>query len=126
MIYQKLSLKFGDNFCFFYICSMIEQDIYGRSNSDIVRLIGQRFRQYRIAMQMKQSDIAKKAGVSVFTISQFETGRSCNITMSNLVALLRVIGMLGNLDQLLPELPMSPYELEKIQLKEKKRVRNEK
>lgn len=105
---------------------MIEREVYGQSNSDIVRQLGQRFKQYRIAMQLKQTDVAQQAGVSVFTLSQFETGRSCNITMTNLVALLRVIGKLGNIDQLLPELPLSPYELEKIQRKEQKRVRHEK
>ena len=105
---------------------MIRSEIYGQSNSDIVRLLGLRFRQYRIAMQMKQSEVAQKAGLSVFTLSQFENGRSSNITMANLAALLRIIGLLENVDQLLPELPMSPYELERIQKKERKRVRNEK
>lgn len=105
---------------------MIRSEIYGQSNSDIVRLLGRRFRQYRIAMQMKQSEVAQKAGLSVFTLSQFENGRSSNITMANLVALLRMIGLLENVDQLLPELPMSPYELERIQKKERQRVRNEK
>ena len=105
---------------------MIRSEIYGQSNSDIVRLLGRRFRQYRIAMQMKQSEVAQKAGLSVFTLSQFENGRSSNITMANLVALLRMIGLLEHVDQLLPELPMSPYELERIQKKERQRVRNEK
>ena len=126
MISQKLSPIFGDNFCFIYICSMIRNEIYGQSNSDVVRLLGRRFRQYRIAMQLKQTEVAKRAGVSVFTLSQFENGRSCNITMTNLVALLRTIGMLENVETLLPELPVSPYELERQQKNEKQRVRNEK
>lgn len=105
---------------------MIRSEIYGQSNSDIVRQLGRRFRQYRIAMQMKQSEVAQKAGLSIFTLSQFENGRSSNITMANLAALLRIIGLLENVDQLLPELPVSPYELERIQKKERKRVRNEK
>ncbi len=105
---------------------MLGNGIYGRSNSDVVKLLGQRFRQYRITMQLKQVDVAKKAGVSVFTLSQFENGRSSNIAMANMVALMRAIGMLENVDALLPELPMSPYELEKQQKKERKRVRNEK
>ena len=105
---------------------MIRNEIYGQSNSDVVRLLGQRFRQYRIAMQLKQTEVAKRAGVSVFTLSQFENGRSCNITMTNLVALLRTIGMLENVETVLPELPVSPYELERQQKNEKQRVRNEK
>ena len=105
---------------------MIRSEIYGQSNSDIVRLLGRRFRQYRIAMQMKQSEVAQKAGLSVFTLSHFENGLSSNITMANLVALLRILGLLENVEQLLPELPMSPYELERIQKKERLRVRNEK
>lgn len=100
--------------------------LYGLSNSDLVRLLGQRYRQYRISRQMKQTDVARQAGVSVFTLSQFENGKAANITLTNLIALLRAIEMLDGIEELLPELPMSPYELEKIRKKEKQRVRDEK
>lgn len=105
---------------------MLNRELYGLSNSDIVRRLGRRYRQYRISSRMKQADVARQAGVSVFTLSQFENGRAGNITLTNLIALLRAIEALDGVDELLPELPMSPYELEKIQKKEKQRVRDEK
>ena len=57
------------------------------------------------------------------TISHFEQGVSQNMTLNNFISLLRVIGMEQRLNELLPELPMSPIALKQINKYIAKRVR---
>jgi hypothetical protein len=54
----------------------------------------------------------------------FENGKAVNITMGNLLALLRVIEQLEGITEILPEIPISPYQLLKLQSKQKKRIRH--
>ena len=59
-------------------------------------------------------------------IRKFENGNLYNITLGTFIELLRAIGFMQGLDDVLPELPVSPYELEKIQQGKRKRVRHAK
>ena len=93
---------------------IIDNDIYGMSNSDIISKLGMRFKEYRIRLRMTQQEVAKKAGVSIFLISQFESGNSNNITMGSFLSLLRSIGFLTEIQKILPEIPPSPEEIERI------------
>ena len=106
---------------------MIPQDkIYQLSNPDIIITLGSRFKQYRLAMRMTQQDIANSAGLSLVTVRQFETGKALNITMSTFLSLLRTIEQLQEINQVLPEIPISPYVLSAIQEKQPKRIRHAK
>lgn len=96
------------------------------TGTDWVRLLGERFRSYRMASMQTQEEVAYKAGVTVQTVRRFESGKSSNITMISLVALMKSIGMSGNLNHLLPEIPLSPYLINEIKGKEKKRIRHKK
>lgn len=95
------------------------------SNSEIVQLLGERYKEYRVRVGLTQKEISEKTNVSVMTIHRFESGAATNIALGTIISLLRAIGMLENVDGLLPELPPSPYLLndkkEKIQ-----RVRHKK
>ena len=68
--------------------------------------------------------MAEKSGVSLITLRAFENGKAVNITMGNLLALLRVIEQLEGIIEILPEIPISPYQLLKLQSKQKKRIRH--
>lgn len=103
---------------------IIDNDIYGMSNSDIISKLGMRFKEYRIRLRMTQQEVAKKAGVSIFLISQFESGNSNNITMGSFLSLLRSIGFLTEIQKILPEIPPSPEEIERINKNKKERVRH--
>lgn len=94
--------------------------------SEIVATLGNRFKDYRIACNMTQKDVSDKSGVSVVTIRKFENGQLYNMTLGTFIALLKAIDFTQGLDELLPEIPVSPYELEKIQQGKRKRVRHEK
>lgn len=101
-----------------------KENIYSLSNSEIIQSLGMQYKTYRLSMNMTQKEVAEKAGVSLITLRSFETGKATNITMSNLLALLRVIDHLGSIVDILPDIPISPYQLQKLHAKQKKRVRH--
>ena len=92
------------------------------SPAEILRNLGYRFKDYRLRLNLTQKEIAEKSGLSIPTIYKFETGRLTDMTCSNLIKLMRAIGMQSNWDKLLPNLPESPY-LYKAE-KKKQRVRH--
>ena len=86
-------------------------DIYAYSGPEIIANLGKRYRTYRQQFQLTQKDIADRAGLSIMTIQKFETGNSRDMSMTTLLRLLRAIGQLDNVNDLLPEMPESPYLL---------------
>ena len=97
-------------------------DFIQLSEPDIIRILGERFKDYRLSVRLTQKELSEKTGASHKTISLFETGRGRNITMQNFLTLLRAVGMLQNIGELLPELPSSPYLIQS-QMKRKSRIR---
>ena len=93
---------------------------------EIVAMLGKRFKDYRIGCDMTQQEVSDMSGVSVVTIRKFENGHLSNITLGTFIELLRAIDFMQGLDDVLPEIPISPYELEKIQQGKRKRVRHAK
>lgn len=103
-----------------------ERSISDMVTSEIVAVLGRRFKDYRISCDMTQKEVSEKSGVSIITIRKFENGQLYNITLGTFIALLRAIGYAQGLDDVLPEIPVSPYELLKIQEGKRKRVRHAK
>ena len=91
-------------------------------NADIVMALGRRFKEYRIASQLTQAEVSEKSGVSLQTIKRFESGQTYNITMGNFIALLKAIDYVDGLTEILPEIPVSPYVMAKLEEKKPKRV----
>lgn len=58
---------------------------------------------------LSQSELAAAAGVSVSTVHKFETGTITNMNITNMMALLRPVGLLDRFDDLIPEQPANPY-----------------
>lgn len=79
------------------------------SSTEIVSVIGERFRDYRLAALLTQQEVADIAGISKTTVYSFENGRLPNVSLRTVVDLLRAVGMIDRLDDLLPEIPVSPY-----------------
>ncbi len=84
-------------------------DFMEYSEPDIIKILGERFKNYRLNSRQTQKDIADRAGISHKTVSSFESGKANNITMVNFLTMLRAIGQLQNIDDMLPEMPLSPY-----------------
>jgi transcriptional regulator with XRE-family HTH domain len=99
-------------------------DWHSLSNAQVVMEIGNRLKRERIKKMLTQKQLAVKAGVSLFTVAQIEKGNSVSVNM--LVAVMRVLRLLPNLELLLPDQPVSPVALLKQTPKETKRVRQKK
>lgn len=90
----------------------------------IIKEFGIRYKSYRIEMELTQQELARKTGVSVQTIRRFENGTSASMDFANFIELLRAVGLINNLDQTLPELPISAAVLAAFDNKRKQRVRH--
>lgn len=94
------------------------------SDTAILEKLGVRMKARRISIGLKQQELAKESGVGVSTITKIEGGQS--VAFSLLISVIRTLGLLENLDLLVPEQKPSPMELLKTQGKQVKRVRTKK
>jgi len=94
------------------------------SNKAIVQEIGKRIKTYRIDKRYTQQDLAIRAGVSLFTLAKIEQGKPVSIIM--LLAVLRVLRLLDNLEMLLPDIGISPIKMLELQGKKPQRIRPKK
>lgn len=94
------------------------------SEPAILQKMGRRIRDYRMRMEMTQSELAEKSGVSMGTIVRVEQGNPISTLL--LISILRTIGLLENLEVLLPELSISPLQMRKLQGKKVQRIRHKK
>lgn len=76
---------------------------------DAVRNLGHRFREYRMRMRLTRKDVSEAAAVGMTTLYKFESGHITDISFGTLHRLMRTIGLGGNWDLLIPDLPESPY-----------------
>lgn len=93
------------------------------TNQDIITILCRRLKEYRLAARISQREMAEKSGVSLTTISHIEQGLNRNITLNNLISILRVLGLEQRLSDLLPELPVPPMALKQMNKYIPKRVR---
>ena len=79
------------------------------SNNEIMKEVGQRLRDVRIAFPLTRAELAAKSGVSERTIANLESGR--DVTFGNIVNVMRALSLTGNLDTLVPEQGARPSDL---------------
>ena len=95
------------------------------SAPELVRMLGIRFKDYRLRANMTQREIAEVTGLTIPTIQHFENGLSNNISLGTFLLLLKAVGCINGLDELMPEQPESPY-LYNDNNKKAQRVRHKK
>lgn len=100
-------------------------DLYEFSTPEMVRLLGERFKEYRMRCNLTQKEVAERSGIGLTTIHKFENGTAGNISLSTFILLLKVVGQINALDDVLPELPESPYLIRKEE-KKAQRIRHTK
>lgn len=86
---------------------MIDYSEY--SAPELVRMLGRRFKDYRLRANMTQKEVAEMAGLSVLSVYRFENGTVTNISLSTFLLLMKAVGSINGLDDLMPEQPESPY-----------------
>lgn len=79
---------------------------YNDEKSILVEL-GSRIQQYRVSLNITQSELAQRCGLSLKTIARTEMGYDTKL--SNLIKILNEIGLSENLDVLIPE-PQPDYK----------------
>lgn len=82
----------------------------GLTNREIAIRLAKQIRAYRVELAISQKDLAERSGISLTSLSRFEqTGA---ITLNNLIAVLRALGTVDRIRDLIPEhLSPSPLEL---------------
>lgn len=84
--------------------------IYGdESGVYILKEIGQRLKDVRIRQGLTQTELAVSAGVAYNTITRLENGKGTNL--DNLIKVMRVLGLVQNMELLVPEQELTPVEL---------------
>ena len=96
------------------------KDLYEYSTPELVRMLGERFKEYRMRCDLTQKEVSELSGVGLTTIHKFENGTAGNLSLSTFILLLKVIGQINYLDDLLPEL--APHHL--ILCEEMRRMHN--
>ena len=98
-------------------------DFYEYSTPELVRLLGSLFKDYRMRCNLTQKEVAEQSGIGLTTIHKFENGTAGNLSLSTFISLLRVVGQVNALDDVLLELPESPY-LVRREEKKAQRIRH--
>lgn len=83
-------------------------DYYTASDSAILEELGKRIRELRLRKNITQESLAESTLLSVGTIKSLEAGRG---KLSTLVAVLRELGSLDQLDKFIPPITISPIKI---------------
>jgi transcriptional regulator with XRE-family HTH domain len=91
------------------------------TDTAVLRELGSRLRRARLERNLSQSQLAEEAGVGRVTVQRIEEGESASMT--KLIRVLRTLGLLEDLDQLVPEPRPSPIEQLRRQGRQRQRAR---
>jgi transcriptional regulator with XRE-family HTH domain len=85
--------------------------------------LGKRLERVRLERNLTQRQLASEAGVERKAVQRIEAGDS--VKLISLIRVLRALGLLDALDQLVPEPAPSPIELLKLRGKSRQRASGE-
>ena len=78
------------------------------TNVTLLRELGRRVADQRIASSITREDLASRAGTSVKTLQRLEEGN--NVRIEAYLCALRALGMLGNLEGVIPQQDEKPLD----------------
>ena len=90
------------------------------TNAGIASELGERIERLRLERNMTQAALAAEIGITTKSYRQLVAGGG---KLENLIAALRALDCLDQLDNFLPAPPPSPLELLKLQGKQRQRAR---
>ena len=99
-------------------------DYYEYAIPDLIKLLGARFKDYRLRSNMTQKEVSEQSGITITTIHKFENGTSGNMSLGTFLLLMKAIGQIDALDEIMPELPASAYLIKED--KKVQRIRHKK
>jgi putative transcriptional regulator len=89
-------------------------DYYTATDSRIMQELGNRLRALRLRKNITQEELAQRALIAVGTIKSLEKGKG---KLSSLIAVLRELDSLEQLDNLIPPITLSPLQIAEANLK---------
>ena len=99
-------------------------DYYEYSIPELIKILGARFKDYRLRCDMTQKDVSEQSGLTVTTIHKFEKGTAGNLSLGTFLLLMKSIGRIEAIEEMMPELPPSAYLMKKE--KKVQRIRHKK
>ncbi|MFM1822524.1 MAG: hypothetical protein RI967_790, partial [Planctomycetota bacterium] len=90
------------------------------TDAAVLAELGARMAHLRLQRNLTQDQLAREAGVSKRTVIRLENGESSQLT--NLIRVVRALGLLGNLDTLFPPPLPSPLAQLRLHAKERRRA----
>lgn len=94
-------------------------NFYTLTDKKIAKELGHRLKILRLRKNLSQQKLAEITRLSLNTIKSLEQG--CG-KLTNLIAILRELGALDNLDHFIPEINISPLQLAKMKNKPRQRA----
>lgn len=94
----------------------------GMTDEGVSILLAKRIRQVRLNANISQKEMASEAGISLATYNHFENGKNTSIRLKSVIAILRKLDLLDNIDLLVPEPEVSPRQIAKLQGKKRQRA----
>lgn len=86
-----------------------------------ISVLGEKAKNLRIDLALKQDELAQNAGVSVSTVKALEAGKS--VSVANLAKILEQLDCLEAFAQVIPDTVPNPLDLLKLEGKSRQRVR---
>ena len=93
-------------------------------DAEILKEIGKRLKETRVAVPMTQQELASQVGLSVGTISAMENGK--DYSFSSLLKILRALNQLSNVDFLVTEQSARPSQVAALGKKRERATANAK
>ncbi len=90
------------------------------TSQTILTQLAERVKRYRIDMNLSQADFSQKAGISLRSITNFESGS--DVKFSNFIKILKALELADNLELLVPDVSKRPSSF-LVKEKQKQRVR---
>lgn len=97
------------------------KDIKLQTDSSILEELGRRLVAIRLEKNLRQEEVANEAGIGVRTLQRLESG-SVASRLSSLVRVMRALGILNNLENLVPAPSIRPMTLLQREKRIPKRV----
>lgn len=90
-----------------------KQFVYTFSDEEIMSEISRRIKNLRQSCCFSQQEFADLSGVSLITIKRIESGSFINIGLLTIIKILRAGGALDGIADLVEDVPMSPFVIQK-------------
>ena len=91
------------------------------TDTALLKLIGERLAQLRLAKNLTQGQLAEQAGLGLRTLQRLELGQAAT-QLSGFVRVCRALGLAERFDLLLPAQTTSPLAQLKLQSRQRKRA----